>query len=466
MSKKSPHNGIFDKLAIENGGEEISNELKDKFIDSIDTPKNQEGYYLDAFNQPISFNGIRQLKRPYTKLALSKFQQDEIIACQNDYFYFRRNYCKILTKAGVGRPEPRDYQKRLENELVKGDDVIAFFPRQCCSSETIITINDVEITFKDLFDEFDSEKLNSISENISEKFIKSIDISDKNKFIETPNGKVKILQIHKTIPLKKYRIELDNGMFLEGAEFHVVITEDYEEIHIRDSIDSVLITDKGLSKVINVIDLNIEENMYDISIDSNDELYFSNGILSHNSGKTVTIATYLLHCALFRKNINIGIAANVMTLAAEVLDKIKKIYIELPIYLQAGMLAWNKRSMELDNGNKIMIAASNGDAFRGFSLSVLYVDETGFINNNLFEEFMDSVMPAMAAIQDSQAIFSSTANGLNHFYFMVEGARKNAKIALGNDDAIQLEDGRIMSPEEYYIYKQSLKKPKEVLDDN
>jgi hypothetical protein len=264
--------GIFDELREANGGKEISNELKDKFIKDIDTPMNQEGYYLDAFEGPISFNGIRQLKRPYTKLKLNQYQQKEILACQNDYYYFRRNYCKILTKSGIGRPEPRNYQERLEDELVVGDDVIAFFPRQ--------------------------------------------------------------------------------------------------------------------------------------------------------SGKTVTIATYLLWRALTSENINIGIAANVMSLATEVLDKIKKIYIEMPIWLQPGLMSWNKRSIELDNGCKIMTATSNSDAFRGYSLSIMYVDETAFINNNLFEEFMDSVMPAMAAIQDSQAIFSSTANGLNHFYWMVEGARK------------------------------------------
>ena len=264
--------GVFDDLRKANNNIEIDDTIKDDFLSQIDTPQNQEGYYLDAFEGPISFNGIRQLKRPYTKMKLNKYQMQEIKACQDDYYYFRRNYCKILTKSGIGRPEPRGYQKRLEDELVKGDDVIAFFPRQ--------------------------------------------------------------------------------------------------------------------------------------------------------SGKTVTIATYLLWKALTSENINIGIAANVMSLATEVLDKIKKIYIEMPIWLQPGLMSWNKRSVEFDNGCKIMTAASNSDAFRGYSLSIMYVDETAFINNNLFEEFMDSVMPAMAAIQDSQAIFSSTANGMNHFYWMVEGARK------------------------------------------
>ena len=294
--------GIFDELKKANNNIEVDDKLKDKFLAQIDTPKNQEGYYLDAFGERISFNGIRQLKKPYTKLNLNKRQQTEILKCHSDYFYFRRNYCKILTKSGIGRPEPRQYQERLENELVKGDDVVAFFPRQ--------------------------------------------------------------------------------------------------------------------------------------------------------SGKTVTIATYLLWCALTRQNINIGIAANVVSLAQEVLDKIKKIYIEMPIWLQPGLMSWNKQSVEFDNGNKIMISASNSDAFRGFSLSIMYVDETAFIKNNLFEEFMDSVMPAMAAIQDSQAIFSSTANGLNHFFHMVEGAAKkqngyNLVEAKWTEVPRWHKDGRPKTPEEF-----------------
>jgi len=143
--------GIFDELREANGGIEISNDLKDKFLEQIDTEKNQEGYYLDAFGERISFNGIRQLKKPYTKLNLNHRQQQEILACHQDYFYFRRNYCKILTKSGIGRPEPREYQKRLENELVEGDDVVAFFPRQsgkCHTKDTYININKGDIYMK------------------------------------------------------------------------------------------------------------------------------------------------------------------------------------------------------------------------------------------------------------------------------------------------------------------------------
>jgi len=144
------------------------------------------------------------------------------------------------------------------------------------------------------------------------------------------------------------------------------------------------------------------------------------------SGKTVTTAIYLLWKAMFFPNINIGIAANVQKLSTEVLDKIKKIFLELPIWLQSGVTVWNKQSIEFDNGTRVLTSATSSDSFRGYSIHILYVDEVAFIKNGLWEEFSDSVFPAQAALQNSQAILSSTAGGMNHFYALVKGARKKA----------------------------------------
>jgi len=436
--------GIFDELKEANNNLEIDDSLKDKFLEQIDTPKNQEGYYLDAFGERISFNGIRQLKKPYTKLNLNKHQQQEIKACHQDYFYFRTNYCKILTKSGIGRPEPRDYQVRLEKELVKGDDVLAFFPRQCVTSDTLITVNNKEIPIKDLFLE------PGLETEQNETFIKTRNISGSNLKIKTNTSVSKIVEVHLTEPLDKYKITLENGMELFGSPLHTLINENKEEISLINSLGEYIITEYQPQKVIQIDDLKVKEQMYDVSIESEEQLYFTNGILSHNSGKTVTISTFLLWSALTRKNIIIGIAANVLSLAQEVLDKIKKIYVEMPIWLQPGLVSWNKQSVEFDNGTKILISASNSDSFRGFSLDILYLDEAAFLRSTIWNEFLDAVMPAMAAKQDSQAIFSSTANGLNSWYHMVEGARKPKKEVLEPEDIIVLEDGTETTVKDYY----------------
>ena len=187
--------------------EVLSNRDKDLIINEIDLPKSSDGFYLDAYNNKISYQGIRQLRGEMTEINYSVFQKREIETIRNDFFYFRENYCKIVTKDGLSRPHPRNYQLRLERTLVSGEDTLAFFPRQ--------------------------------------------------------------------------------------------------------------------------------------------------------SGKTVTIAIYLLWKAITSiDEYNIGISANVLTLACEVLDKIKKIYVNLPIWLQAGIVTWNKRSVEFDNGCRIIPSKS------------------------------------------------------------------------------------------------------------
>jgi hypothetical protein len=144
---------------------------------------------------------------------------------------------------------------------------------------------------------------------------------------------------------------------------------------------------------------------------------------SRQSGKTVTIATYLLWRSLFGKEENIGIAANKLGLAIEILDKMKNIFLNLPIWLSQGIKVWNKRNVEFENGCRVLTSATNGDAFRGYSLHLLYIDECAFISGTTWKEFEDSVFPTVSAIEGSQIIITSTANGLNHFYQMVKGAK-------------------------------------------
>lgn len=89
--------------------------------------------------------------------------------------------------------------------------------------------------------------------------------------------------------------------------------------------------------------------------------------LPRQSGKSVTSGLYLLWIANFTPNINIGIAGNKLDLAMEVLDKIKKIFIELPMWMKQGIEAWNKTYIQFENGTRILTSATSADSFRGYS---------------------------------------------------------------------------------------------------
>jgi hypothetical protein len=241
----------------------------------------------------------------------------------------------------------------------------------------------------------------------------------------TDTGFEDISMSNKTIKYFVYEIEFSNGTFLKCADNHILIDASYNEIFAKDSLGVDILSKNGATKVTKVTNLNIEEHMYDLSINSDNHTYYTNDVLSHN---TVTVATYLVWKALFSYDKIIGIAANKHSMAVEVLDKMKNIFINLPIWLMSGVTSWNKQSVSFDNGTRVLTSATNGDSFRGFSLDIAYIDEVSFIRPTMYAEFGDSVYPAVTAKDDSQIILSSTPNGLNHFYTSVQGAKEGTDL--------------------------------------
>ncbi len=145
------------------------------------------------------------------------------------------------------------------------------------------------------------------------------------------------------------------------------------------------------------------------------------------SGKTVTSGTYLLWLGLFHEDaIMIGIVAQKPKTSREVLDKIKKIFLELPIWMKTGIEIWNKSEIEFENGTRIMTDGPSSDSFRGYTCNIIYVDETAYIKKNLWDEFVDSVMPTMNSLIFKQVIMTSTANGVNHFEAICKRAQASS----------------------------------------
>lgn len=256
------------------------------------------------------------------------------------------------------------------------------------------------------------------------KFIETIKCN--NKKILTPIGEVPILYIHKTTKLKKYAIKLENGLELVCAENHVIIDKDFNEVFSKDSLNKIIQTVKGNSKVVSVTDLNESDNFYDLELEDY-HLYYSNGILSHNSGKSISTSIYLTWLFLFRVNLTIGICANKGKLAAEFLNNVKNIFLSIPIWMQQGITIWNKGSIENENGTRILTDVPSSDSFRGFTCDVVVVDECAFIPASKYDAFADSVYPSQSSKAWKKNILLSTANGLNHFYQIVKKAKEPKK---------------------------------------
>jgi hypothetical protein len=121
---------------------------------------------------------------------------------------------------------------------------------------------------------------------------------------------------------------------------------------------------------------------------------------------------------LFNEDKTVAILANKAPTAREILDRIKKAYEALPLWLQQGVRAWNKGDIELENNCRVMANSTASSAIRGFSISLLYLDEFAFVPQNIADEFFTSVYPTISSGTKSKILISSTPNGMNHFYRM------------------------------------------------
>jgi hypothetical protein len=165
------------------------------------------------------------------------------------------------------------------------------------------------------------------------------------------------------------------------------------------------------------------EPMQCISVDNQDHLFLCGKtfIPTHNS---TTVVAFLLHYAVFNDNVNIGILANKAATARELLDRLQTAYENLPKWMQQGIISWNKGSLELENGSKILAASTSASAVRGMSFNILFLDEFAFVPNHIADSFFASVYPTITSGKQTKVIIVSTPHGMNHFYRMWHDAEK------------------------------------------
>ena len=167
--------------------------------------------------------------------------------------------------------------------------------------------------------------------------------------------------------------------------------------------------------------------------------------MPRQTGKSTTCVAYLLHYIVFNDSVNVGILANKAATARELLGRLQTAYENLPKWMQQGILSWNKGSMELENGSKILAASTSASAVRGMSFNIIFLDEFAFVPNHIAEAFFSSVYPTITSGKSTKVIMVSTPCGMNHFYRYWHDAQrgKNEYIATevhwsevpGRDDA-------------------------------
>ena len=119
---------------------------------------------------------------------------------------------------------------------------------------------------------------------------------------------------------------------------------------------------------------------------------------------------------MFNPNTNIAILANKAATSRDLLGRLQLAYENLPKWLQQGVMSWNKGSLELENGSKILAASTSASTVRGSSFNIIFLDEFAYVPATVSEQFFSSVYPTISSGKSTKVIIVSTPHGMNMFY--------------------------------------------------
>lgn len=151
---------------------------------------------------------------------------------------------------------------------------------------------------------------------------------------------------------------------------------------------------------------------------------FSIGLVGRQMGKSTGMCSAVLHYIIFNERKTVAILANKASTAGEIFSRVKEMYINLPMWMQVGVVKWNERSCVFGNGTKVITGATSPSAIRGNSISMLVLDEYAFIPTQQADEFYKSVYPTISSGKESKLVIFSTPNGMNHYYKMWMDAKE------------------------------------------
>ena len=196
-------------------------------------------------------------------------------------------------------------------------------------------------------------------------------------------------------------------------------TKDQVDEYIKCARDPVY-----FSKYISIISLDrgiVPFEMYDFQKDMINTFNDNRFVIvkcPRQVGKTTTAIAYLLWTVLFKDAQNIAILANKGQTSRDILGKLQLAYENLPMWLQQGVVEWNKGRIELENGSVIIANSTSSSAARSGAYNIVFLDEFAFVPSNIAYDFITSVYPVITSGTNTKILMVSTPNGMNLFYKM------------------------------------------------
>jgi len=270
-----------------------------------------------------------------------------------------------------------------------------------------------------LIEKYEFRNFNPNEEDIMKKFVNTIFL-DNEILVETDYGMVPITEMNITQPFQRYKLELENGLWLECADTHMLFCSNHEVKMLIDlTTNDYILTKSGESKVKKISKLKTKVSMFDLSIDTPEMSYYTNDILSHN---TVSAAIVLIHFVLFNDDKGCMVVANKGKTVKEIIRKIKDIYKLIPFFLKKGVTNWNETQIAFENNSRIQTENRTKDPSIGFTIDFLYLDEFAHIPDNFIRDYYGAIIPVVSSVNNSHIVITSTPNGYNMFWELFTNA--------------------------------------------
>lgn len=215
-----------------------------------------------------------------------------------------------------------------------------------------------------------------------------------NKQVKTPYGWCEIKKVYKTIPLQVWQLHTAHHK-LEASAHHLVLTptgcKEIQTLHPGDTI----FTETGLETIFYITPTNRVEPLYDITIDNPNGLFYSQGIVSHNS--TTFCARQLIYSHLIPRMYSLYIAPyeHQVSTYGDRMEQMQAMF-SVPIGKQ------NKYSKKFDNGSSIRMISclTTADKARGISSDEILFDECCAACAKVFVQIDDKKFDKPALICD------------------------------------------------------------------
>ena len=169
-------------------------------------------------------------------------------------------------------------------------------------------------------------------------------------------------------------------------------------------------------------------------LDSYHDNKYSIALISRQMGKSTAAAAYLLWYAMFIPDQTILIAAHKYSGAQEIMQRIRFAYELLPNFIRAGVTAYNKGSLEFDNGSRIVAQATTENTGRGLSISLAYLDEFAFVRPTIAREFWTALSPTLST--GGKCIITSTPNQDDDQFAQIWRSALKTTDAYGNERSV------------------------------